>query len=123
MEFADRILKCVECGAEFVFSSGEQAFFHEKQFTNDPKRCRECRIHQGARRPRFRAETHVICSECGAETTVPFKPTQGKPVLCRPCFQKSRGATEKPASADTEQPSHISPGSMKAAIPFPQASK
>ena len=28
----------------------------------------------------------VVCSTCGVETTVPFKPTQGRPVLCRGCF-------------------------------------
>jgi hypothetical protein len=26
------------------------------------------------------------------ETTVPFKPTQGRPVLCRQCFQAKRPA-------------------------------
>jgi CxxC-x17-CxxC domain-containing protein len=35
-----------------------------------------------------RPETRTTCSECGTETTVPFKPTQGRPVLCRSCFQK-----------------------------------
>jgi hypothetical protein len=27
------------------------------------------------------------------ETTVPFKPTQGRPVLCRQCFQSKRAPT------------------------------
>jgi CxxC-x17-CxxC domain-containing protein len=43
-----------------------------------------------------RPETRTTCSECGAETTVPFKPTQGRPVLCRSCFQKIQG-TPSPA--------------------------
>ncbi|MBC7544650.1 MAG: hypothetical protein H7338_18160 [Candidatus Sericytochromatia bacterium] len=30
----------------------------------------------------------VICSACGITTRVPFEPTQGKPVLCRPCYDK-----------------------------------
>jgi CxxC-x17-CxxC domain-containing protein len=88
MEFTDRVLKCIDCGAEFVFTAGEQLFFHDKQFTNDPKRCKQCkakRAHGGAR---VRSETRTTCSECGAETSVPFKPTQGRPVLCRSCFQK-----------------------------------
>jgi CxxC-x17-CxxC domain-containing protein len=34
-----------------------------------------------------RPETRTNCSQCGAETTVPFKPTQGRPVLCRSCFK------------------------------------
>jgi CxxC-x17-CxxC domain-containing protein len=38
-----------------------------------------------------RPETRTTCSECGTETTVPFKPTQGRPVLCRSCFQKQQG--------------------------------
>ena len=33
-----------------------------------------------------------MCSQCGRETTVPFKPTQGRPVYCRECFL-SRKAT------------------------------
>jgi len=31
----------------------------------------------------------VICDECGKECQVPFKPTEGKPVLCSECFEKS----------------------------------
>ncbi|MGD0028377.1 MAG: CxxC-x17-CxxC domain-containing protein [Candidatus Bathyarchaeia archaeon] len=30
----------------------------------------------------------VICTDCGQTTTVPFKPTAGKPVYCRTCFSK-----------------------------------
>lgn len=30
----------------------------------------------------------TTCTECGKATTVPFKPTQGKPVYCRTCFSK-----------------------------------
>ena len=30
----------------------------------------------------------ATCSECGKETQVPFRPTPGKPVFCRDCFQK-----------------------------------
>ncbi len=40
MEFQDKMLKCVDCGADFVFTSGEQLFFHDKRFTNEPKRCK-----------------------------------------------------------------------------------
>ena len=87
MEFVDRVLKCSDCGAEFVFTAGEQLFFHDKQFKNDPKHCKQCKAKR-ASGGRVRAETRTTCSECGTETTVPFKPTQGRPVLCRACFQK-----------------------------------
>ncbi len=32
----------------------------------------------------------AVCSECGKECEVPFKPTEGKPVYCKDCFQKHR---------------------------------
>jgi len=37
-----------------------------------------------------KTETRTNCSQCGKETTVPFRPTQGRPVLCRECFQQGR---------------------------------
>jgi CxxC-x17-CxxC domain-containing protein len=92
MEFVDRVLKCNDCGAEFVFTAGEQLFFHDKQFKNDPKHCKQCKAKR-ASGSRVRAETRTTCSECGTETTVPFKPTQGRPVLCRACFQKAPKVT------------------------------
>jgi CxxC-x17-CxxC domain-containing protein len=99
MEFADRVLKCIDCGAEFVFTAGEQLFFHDKQFLNDPKRCKQCKAKRSTGNVRVRSETRTTCSECGESTTVPFKPTQGRPVLCRSCFQKQLART--PAAAQT----------------------
>lgn len=32
----------------------------------------------------------VICSDCGVETEVPFKPTEGRPVYCRDCLPNHR---------------------------------
>ncbi len=32
----------------------------------------------------------AVCSECGVECEVPFKPTEGKPVFCKECFRKKR---------------------------------
>ena len=100
MEFTDRLLTCIDCGGEFIFTAGEQLFFFDKQFKNDPKRCKPCKskryggaAKQGAGPAAAglsRTETRTNCSECGIETTVPFKPTQGRPVLCRGCFQSKR---------------------------------
>ena len=98
MEFTDRLLTCVECSKEFIFTAGEQLFFHDKQFKNDPKRCKPCKskrsggaVAKQAGGPAAagisRTETRTHCSECNVETTVPFRPTQGRPVLCRACFQ------------------------------------
>lgn len=47
----DKTLTCKDCGAEFVFTAGEQEFYAEKGFQNEPQRCKECRIaHKNARR-------------------------------------------------------------------------
>jgi len=43
MEFQDKMLKCIDCEADFVFTAGEQLFFHDKQFKNEPKRCKSCK--------------------------------------------------------------------------------
>ncbi len=92
MEFKDQAIKCIDCGSEFVFTAGEQLFFHEKQFTNAPKRCKPCKAKRAAGGMKVRSETRTECSACGTDTTVPFKPTQGRPVLCRSCFEKARSA-------------------------------
>jgi CxxC-x17-CxxC domain-containing protein len=97
-EFQDRVLKCADCGADFVFTAGEQHFFHDKNFKNEPKRCKACKTkRQGSPGSGFaKAETMTTCSQCGRETTVPFKPTQGRPVYCRECFLSRKAS---PAAA------------------------
>src|SRR5580698_1549246 len=109
MEFVDRLLTCVDCGGEFVFTAGEQLFFLDKQFKNDPKRCKPCKSRRAnvasaapgngpAAAGISRTETRTECSECGVSTTVPFKPTQGRPVLCRQCF-KNKPSVSSTATA------------------------
>ena len=39
---ADKTIVCKDCGKEFIFTEGEQAFYKEKGFDNDPVRCPEC---------------------------------------------------------------------------------
>lgn len=102
MEFQDKVLKCIDCGGDFVFTAGEQLFFHDKQFKNEPKRCKACKSKrvavlgappsQGQSYRYTKVETQAICSGCGKQTTVPFRPTQGRPVFCRECYQSRRTA-------------------------------
>jgi CxxC-x17-CxxC domain-containing protein len=117
MDFIDRFLKCSDCGNDFVFTAGEQLFFHDKQFKNDPKRCKLCKAKRaGLGRstaappltalPFSKTETRTECSACGIETTVPFKPTQGRPVLCRSCFVEKRA----PSASATMNPEVRLPG-------------
>ncbi len=46
----DKTLICKDCNMEFVFSEGEQAFYKEKGFENEPQRCPECRKAKKAQR-------------------------------------------------------------------------
>lgn len=84
--YENQNLKCEDCGKEFVFTSGEQEFYAEKGLVNVPKRCPDCRK---LRRKNSRKKMHeAICSICGTQTKVPFKPVEGKEVFCRECYKK-----------------------------------
>ncbi|NLW07290.1 MAG: zinc-binding protein [Clostridia bacterium] len=96
--FADKTLTCRDCGREFIFSASEQEFFAEKGFANEPGRCPECRAARKQNRGGFgrgnrpQREMHAaICTSCGVETQVPFRPSGDRPVYCRECFLKIRG--------------------------------
>jgi len=96
MAFEDKQLVCKDCGATFIFSAGEQEFYAEKGFENEPQRCRECRNARKASRNSGEAKSRemfrVVCAECGKETEVPFQPTSDRPVYCRECYQQRRQA-------------------------------
>jgi hypothetical protein len=47
---ADKTLVCKDCNSEFIFSEGEQAFYKEKGFENEPQRCPDCRKAKKAQR-------------------------------------------------------------------------
>ena len=88
--YEDKNLVCKECGNEFVFTAGEQAFYAERGFQNEPQRCKSCRDARknAARGPReyFTA----VCAACGGEAKVPFEPKSDRPVYCSECFAKMR---------------------------------
>jgi CxxC-x17-CxxC domain-containing protein len=101
MEFQDIELICVDCGAGFIFTAGEQIFFHDKRFKNQPKRCKACKQKHSSTKATpnhfTKRETAAVCSGCGKETTIPFRPTQGRPVFCRECFGKQKKSVGGPA--------------------------
>ena len=41
--YQDKNIACKDCGSDFTFTSSEQAFYAEKGFDNEPKRCKTCR--------------------------------------------------------------------------------
>lgn len=99
-EFQDRNLRCIDCGEDFNWTAGEQIFFHDKGLMNEPKRCKPCKQAKNERLAaiataqasgvRQRVEVSINCAQCAQLTTVPFYPSQGRPVLCRSCFLAGR---------------------------------
>jgi DNA replicative helicase MCM subunit Mcm2 (Cdc46/Mcm family) len=53
IKMEDRTLICQDCGSEFTFTVGEQEFYKEKGFDNEPKRCKECRDKKKTERRQF----------------------------------------------------------------------
>jgi len=97
VSFEEKSIQCSDCGATFTFSAEEQEFYQSKGYTNEPKRCPECRQARkaerygssggyGAPRQMFPA----TCAECGKSTEVPFQPRGDKPVYCTDCYRKIR---------------------------------
>jgi CxxC-x17-CxxC domain-containing protein len=95
MTFQDKTLHCCDCGNDFTFSVEDQEFFQSKGYTNEPKRCPECRQARKAERynsgyGNTRQMFPVVCAECGKDTEVPFQPRGDRPVYCSDCFRKVR---------------------------------
>ena len=108
--FTDKTLTCRDCNAPFTFTEGEQEFFAQKGFTNEPSRCPDCRAANKSRRngggggggggmaydsdrgyqraPREMFE--AVCTQCGGVAKVPFQPRGDKPVYCSNCFEQQR---------------------------------
>ncbi len=88
--YEDKTLVCKECGNEFVFTAGEQEFYAEKGFVNEPQRCKACR---DARKNSTRTEREMFeatCASCGKVAKVPFRPREDRPVYCSECFAKMK---------------------------------
>ncbi len=119
MEYEDKTISCMDCGEAFTHSATDQQRYAERGFTNEPKRCAACRSKRkgggemggggggggGGSRSGYASsgrgggagggggarELHTAtCAECGRPTEVPFKPTEGRPVYCRDCYQRRR---------------------------------
>jgi CxxC-x17-CxxC domain-containing protein len=107
--YIDRSLTCVDCGVEFVHSAADQEYYAQKGFTSEPKRCTSCRAYRrssrdsgadehnpGGPRGYERAEGGAreyfvaVCTSCGNQAQVPFKPRMDKPVYCSDCFRQVR---------------------------------
>ena len=95
-EFHDTTINCIDCSRDFIWTAGEQSFFRDKNLKNTPKRCKDCKQAKNERLAAIaaaqeagvkqRSEVAVHCAKCQSYTTVPFYPSQGRPVFCRSCY-------------------------------------
>ncbi|MEN9341827.1 MAG: hypothetical protein RIQ54_83 [Candidatus Parcubacteria bacterium] len=98
--FTDKKITCCDCGEPFTFSAREQEFFADKGLQHERKRCKPCNMKKNERMRNYNIHVHetvegtkkiiavpVVCDACGRSTTVPFVPTNGRPVYCRLCFE------------------------------------
>ena len=87
--YQERTLKCKDCDEEFIFTVGEQEFYAEKGFQNDPQRCKNCRTaRKNSDRPRQYYD--ATCDECNGPAKIPFEPRDDRPVYCSECYAKKR---------------------------------
>jgi len=94
--FEDVEIQCIDCRQQFVWTAGEQAFYRTKGLTNPPKRCKPCKKEKNKRLDaietaratgqRYRVDIKAECARCKLITTIPFYPSQGRPVYCRACY-------------------------------------
>ena len=98
MSFQDKSIQCSDCGTTFTFSADEQELFQSRGYTNEPKRCPECRQARKANRDvnsgygyrPVRQMFPAVCAECGKNTEVPFEPRGDRPVYCSDCYRNVR---------------------------------
>ncbi|MGA2367295.1 MAG: zinc-ribbon domain containing protein [Dehalococcoidia bacterium] len=88
MGFTDKNVTCADCNKEFVFSANEQEFYASKGYTNEPKRCPDCR--QARKSSRGSSGTRqmytTVCAQCGKQAEIPFEPRADRPVYCSDCY-------------------------------------
>jgi hypothetical protein len=81
--YVDEMLNCVDCGRQFVFSSGEQRFYEQKGFQNKPNRCPDCR----------QARKQMRTSGSGGDRT--GRPREMFTATCSPRFRSTRAAINR----------------------------
>ncbi len=90
--YENKTLVCMDCGEEFIFTAGEQEFYAEQGYQNEPKRCKPCRQKKkGTFKPQ-REYTVGVCANCGGEARVPFVPREGEPIYCSVCHEARKAA-------------------------------
>lgn len=88
---------CRDCKQPWTFTVMEQALAIERNHTNPPSRCPACRAKRASRREQGlvtgrnerqeKKQYTAVCSQCGGEAIIPFKPRNDRPVYCQECHR------------------------------------
>lgn len=88
--YQDKTLVCKQCGKEFTFTAGEQEFYAEKGFQNQPQRCPQCRRARRRENAPQREVYTGVCAACGKEARLPFPPREDRHVYCSKCYAQMK---------------------------------
>lgn len=107
--YEDKTIRCVGCSEVFLWSAGEQLFYAQKDLLNPPKRCKPCKLAKTRRiadiaiahatGKKHRVDVRALCANCHKSTTVPFFPSQERPVYCRDCYLTIKNGQANGANA------------------------
>jgi hypothetical protein len=62
----DEVIKCCDCGIDFMFTAKDQEFYNSKGFKDPPKRCKACRAKKkglSVEIPENKPEPNVVYSD------------------------------------------------------------
>lgn len=86
-------------------NGGERSSFRTNDRSSDRQtyRSQERFSDRGERSFNDKPSYPATCGDCGVRCTVPFKPMQGKPVLCRDCFSGEKSAPQRSSGGMTSE--------------------
>ena len=90
--YEDKTLVCKECGKEFTFTAGEQEFYAERGFQNEPQRCKACRDARKNSTRGPREYFTATCAACGGEARVPFGSKSDRACLLQRLLRSHEGS-------------------------------
>ena len=62
-ELPDMSIVCLDCNQEFIWTTGERTFFHQKGLTTPPKRCKPCKKAKNDRVEAAIAASNVLLAD------------------------------------------------------------
>ena len=80
-----------DCEVPFKPTEGKDVLCQDCFRQNKPRRFNNNRRSFGGNRDRPPRKMHkAVCTKCKKDCEVPFKPTEGKDVLCQDCFRQNK---------------------------------